>query len=126
MDKFLEDNVDDRNVLFGRLLAVAEMVEHSAYGKDEGRETNALRLQKAFALRPLSGWRMLEEKLEPYYKRLDPGLRQYYRGLEQEIVGKLSAADGDLNKKLDDVYLLGYYHQRAYRAEKEDPEELEE
>ena len=122
----LDQNSTNRSYLFGRLLAVAEMVERSAYGKDEGRETNALRLQKAFALRPLSGWRMLEEKLEPYYKRLDPGLRQYYRGLEQEIVGKLSAADGDLNKKLDDVYLLGYYHQRAYRKEKPAEQAAEE
>lgn len=122
----LDQNSTNRSYLFGRLLAVAEMVESRAYGKDEGRETNALRLQKAFALRPLSGWRMLEEKLEPYYKRLDPGLRQYYRGLEQEIVGKLSAADGDLNKKLDDVYLLGYYHQRAYRKEKPAEQAAEE
>ncbi len=125
-DMALDQNSTNRSYLFGRLLAVAEMVEHSAYGKDEGRETNALRLQKAFALRPLSGWRMLEEKLEPYYKRLDPGLRQYYRGLEQEIVGKLSAADGDLNKKLDDVYLLGYYHQRAYHKEKPAEQAAEE
>lgn len=122
----LDPNNTDRSYLFGRLLAIAEMVERSAYSRDEGRETNAMRLQKAFALRPMSGWRMLEEKLEPYYKQLSPGLRQYYRGLTQEVTDKLSPSDSDLNKKLDDIYLLGYYHQRAYRKEKSAEQAAEE
>ena len=102
-------------------------MENSAYNTSEDRrEANALRMQKAFALRPMSTWRLLEEKLEPYYKQLNPRLRQYYRKMTQEIADKLPASGGNLNQKLDDIYLLGYYHQRAYRPEKSDNQETEE
>ena len=125
-DMALDKSCSDRSYLFGRLLAIADAVENGTYTSEDRRETNALRMQKAFALRPLASWRLLEEKLEPYYKQLSPGLRQYYRKLTQEIVEKLSASDGKLNQKLDDIYLLGYYHQRAYRTEKTDRQESEE
>lgn len=125
-DMALDKNCSDRSYLFGRLLAVADAVENSTYTGEARRETNALRMQKAFALRPMAIWRLLEEKLEPYYKQLKPGLRQYYRKLTQEIVDKLSVSDGTLNQKLDDIYLLGYYHQRVYRTERTDKPETEE
>ena len=126
-DMALDKNCSDRSYLFGRLLAIADAVENSAYNTSEDRrETNALRMQKAFALRPMSTWRLLEEKLEPYYKQLNPRLRQYYRKMTQEIADKLPASGGNLNQKLDDIYLLGYYHQRAYRPEKSDNQETEE
>ena len=122
----LDKNCSDRSYLFGRLLAIADAVENSTYTGEDRRETNALRMQKAFSLRPMATWRLLEEKLEPYYKQLSPGLRQYYRKLIQEITDKISASDSTLNQKLDDIYLLGYYHQRAYRTEKVDKSEATE
>ena len=125
-DMALDKNCSERSYLFGRLLAIAEAVENSTYTDENRRETNAMRMQKAFALRPISTWRFLEEKLEPYYKQLKPGLRQYYRNLTQEVVDKLPVSDGNLNQKLEDIYLLGYYHQRAYRTEKADKQETEE
>lgn len=125
-DMALDKNCADRSYLFGRLLAIADAVENSTYTGEDRRETNALRMQKAFSLRPMATWRLLEEKLEPYYKQLSPGLRQYYRRLTQEITDKLSPSDRNLNQKLDDIYLLGYYHQRAYRTEKADKTESEE
>lgn len=109
-DMALDKNCSNRSYLFGRLLAIADAVENSIYTSEGQRETNALRMQKAFSLRPMATWRLLEEKLEPYYKQLSPGLRQYYRKLIQEITDKLSASDSNLNQKLDDIYLLGYYH----------------
>lgn len=122
-DMALDKDCTDRSYLFGRLLAIAEMVERSTYSGENTRETNALRMQKAFALRPMASWRMLEERLEPYYKQLSPGLRQYYRRMVQEITDKLSPASPELNQKLEDIYLLGYYHQRAYHKEKPETEE---
>ncbi len=110
----------DRSYLFGRLLAIAEAVENSTYTDDDRRETNAMRMQKIFALRPLSIWRMLEEKLVPYYRRLSPGQQGYYRKITQEIVDKLPSSDKNLNQKLDDIYLIGYYHQRAHCRKKPD------
>ncbi len=103
-DMALDKNCSDRSYLFGRLLAIAEAVENSTYTDENRRETNAMRMQKAFALRPMATWRLLEEKLGSYYKQLSPGLRQYYRKLTQEIVDKLHVSDGGLNQKLDDIY----------------------
>ncbi len=124
-DMALDKNNTDRSYLFGRLLAIAEAVESSTYTGEDQRETNAMRMQKAFSLRPLSTWRVLEEKLEPYYRQLSPGLRGYYQKITREIVDKLSPSNSGLNQKLDDVYLLGYYHQRAYRSEKSDNQAAE-
>ena len=103
----------DRSYLFGRLLAVAEHVERSTYGKDEGRETNAIRMQTVFAQRPMYAWRIIEERLNPYFARLTPSLRGYYKNLIGGIAENLDLDDPALNSPLDDVYLLGYYHQRT-------------
>ena len=81
---------------------------------------NAIRMQSVFSQRPLYAWRILEEALNPYYQRLAPGLRYDYRNITQEITENLLAGDSDLDKKLDDVYLLGYYHQRSARTKKKD------
>lgn len=121
----LDKACKDRSYLFGRLLAVAEAVENSTYDKENQRETNAMRMQKAYSIKPMTTWRLLEEKLIPYYKRLNPGLCKYYKDIINEILEKIEWSDHKLNKKLDDIYLLGYYHQRSYRKEKE-PEAKEE
>ena len=125
-DMALDKENTNRSYLFGRLLAIADTVERSTYTNEDARETNAMRMQKAFALRPMATWRVLEDKLEPYYRQLRFGQRQYYRNLTGEILDKLSPADNTLNQKLEDVYLLGYYHQRAYRNEKNNKPETEE
>jgi len=104
----------DRSYQFGRLLAVGEQVERSTFDRDEKRETNAIRMQAVFSQRPLYAWRILDEKLNPYFKRLNPGLRNYYRNIIAEIFEMLSNNDkSDLGKRLDDIYLMGYYHQRS-------------
>ena len=110
----LNKNCRDRSYLFGRLLAVAERVESATYSNEEARETNAMRMQTIFRRRPMYAWGVLAEKLEPYYRRLGPNLSGDYRKIISEICEKLPAPDDpELGKKLDDVYLLGYYHQRA-------------
>lgn len=117
----LDKNCSDRSYLFGRLLAVAEALENSTYSDEDRRETNAIRMQKAFTLRPMATWRALWDKLRPYAKRLaqsKPGLYRYYQNTIDEILGRFSPFDGTLNQQLDDIYLLGYSHQRAYRTEK--------
>ncbi|MDY3617580.1 type I-C CRISPR-associated protein Cas8c/Csd1 [Agathobaculum sp.] len=122
----LDTSCTDRSYLFGRLLAVAEKVERSTYGKEEGRETNAIRMQTVFAQRPLYAWRILGEQLNPYFARLTPNLRAWYKNIISEITDKLDWDDPSLNQKLDDVYLLGYYHQRAARGNEKDTTETEE
>ena len=103
----------DRSYLFGRLLAVAEKVERSTYERDEKREPAALRLQAAFAAHPMRTWAILESSLVPYFAKLKPGSRRYYRDLIGEIVAGLETlSDVQLNRPLEDSYLLGYYLQR--------------
>src|SRR5690606_26544364 len=46
----------DRDYLFGRLLAVADVLERRALGSDEKRATNAIRYMNAFSMRPARTW----------------------------------------------------------------------
>ena len=128
-DMALDKNCSDRSYLFGRLLAIADAMENSTYTDEDRRETNAIRMQKAFTLRPMTTWSALWDKLRPYNKRLaqsKPGLYRYYHSVIDDILNRLSPFDPTLNHKLDDIYLLGYSHQRAYRTEKSDSQETEE
>lgn len=128
-DMALDKNCSDRSYLFGRLLAIADAIENNTYTDEDRRETNAIRMQKAFTLRPMTTWSALWDKLRPYNKRLaqsKPGLYRYYHSVIDDILNRLSPFDPTLNQKLNDIYLLGYSHQRAYRTEKSDSQETEE
>ncbi|MCM1568523.1 MAG: type I-C CRISPR-associated protein Cas8c/Csd1 [Roseburia sp.] len=119
----LDENNKNRSYLFGRLLAIAEKVEEDANrrsgaaseDKNESKgtkSTNASRMQAVFSKRPMYAWRILHEKLEPYYRRLKPGSIQYYKRLIAGIANHLDEKTSELNHPLEDIYLLGYYHQR--------------
>lgn len=128
-DMALDKNCSDRSYLFGRLLAIADAIENNTYTDEDRRETNAIRMQKAFTLRPMTTWSALWDKLRPYNKHLaqsKPGLYRYYHSVIDDILNRLSPFDPTLNQKLNDIYLLGYSHQRAYRTEKSDSQETEE
>ena len=104
----------DRSYLFGRLLAVLEKAERVTFTNGETREPNAIRLQNAFVNHPMSTWKILEEKLNPYFQRMLPGWREFYRGMLEEIIEKLpSQSPQELNRPLEELYLIGYYLQRA-------------
>lgn len=125
----LDKTCTDRSYLFGRLLAIADAIENSTYTDEDRRETNAIRMQKIFTLRPMATWAALWDRLTPYKKRLaqsKPGLYRYYQNMIDEILGSLSPSDNALNQPLEDIYLLGYSHQRAYRTEKNDEQKAEE
>lgn len=117
----LDTSNRDRSYLFGRLLAVAEQAERSTYDREEAREPNAIRLQAVFAQRPLYAWRIIHEQLTPYFARMSPGLRAYFKNLIGEIADKLPPADDPtLNERLADTYVLGYSLQRAALLTKKD------
>lgn len=110
----LDTENHDRSYLFGRLLAVFEKVERFAYDREEGREPNAIRLQSAYVNHPMQTWKILESSLNPYFQKLKPGSREYYRRIISEITEKLLDEDEKvLNQGLKESYLLGYYLQRA-------------
>lgn len=125
----LDKNCSDRSYLFGRLLAVADAIENSTYTDDDRRETNAIRMQKVFTLRPMATWSVLSDKLGPYNRRLlqlKPHLYRYYQNTIDDILRNFSPSDCTLNQPLDDIYLLGYSHQRAYRNERTNQQETKE
>jgi CRISPR-associated protein Csd1 len=67
----LEEDRNTRDYLFGRLLAVADHLEHRALTVGgEDRDTNAAKLMQRFADRPSSAWRAIELALAPYKSRL--------------------------------------------------------
>lgn len=116
----------DRSYLFGRLLAVMEKAERSTY-KEEDREPNAIRLQSAFVNHPLSTWKILETQLNPYFQRMKPGSRIFYKNLISEIAEKLAEQEPEqMNRGLSEMYLIGYYLQRANLNNKEASNENKE
>lgn len=121
----LENN--DRSYLFGRLLAVLEKAERSTFSRDEDREPNAIRLQSAFVNHPLSTWQILENQLNPYFQRMRAGSRAFYKNIISEIAEKLAEQDEEqLNRSLSEMYLIGYYLQRAYLNREKTVENKEE
>ena len=111
----LEPERKDRSYQFGRLLAVMEKVERDTYGSGENREPNAIRLQSVFCQRPMDTAANLEKQLErAYFPRLNPGTRIWYKNMMGQIMEMISACPNEeLNRPLENTYLLGYYLQRS-------------
>lgn len=107
----LDKSCNKRDYLYGRLLAVADRVEYRTYEKEERRETNAQRYMAAFAQRPMSTWKVIEEKLEPYWMRLKPGERTVYKNLLDEIYDRFTVEAYAGDERLDGLYLLGFHSQ---------------
>lgn len=117
----------ERSYLFGRLLAIFEKIELDTYDKEETREPNAIRLQSAYCEKPLYYANIINTSLNPYFARLSPGRRAYYKKIIGEVMEKLANySDRELNKALTETYLLGYYLQRNdfYKSKKEDATEV--
>lgn len=105
----------DRSFQFGRLLAVMEKAENDYYSKsNEERMTNAIKSMSQFRQTP---WRVFErvnaELEKAYLPRVSAGSRHNYYKLREEIVAFLSQYDkSELNKPLNEFYLMGYSLQR--------------
>lgn len=106
----LDKTITDRNYLFGRLLAVADVLERNALGSTEDRATNALRYMNAFQSNPLRTWNTIQGNLQPYLMKLR-GKAVYYTKIIDEIGSKFEYDEFN-DKALNGKYLLGYYSQR--------------
>lgn len=120
MDYFLNDNVDDRNVLFGRLLAVYDymeqraMFEYDENGKvKERRTTNAKRYWNAYSSRPAKTFKTIKQNLVAYEKKLSDFELMKFEEWTGEIMEHL-AGNGFDNTALSEMYLPGYYQQMEY------------
>lgn len=109
----LDKNKTDRSYVFGRLLAIAEIIEARTYNSDTARITNATKLQPAFVNHPLHTWKLIDDKLNPYYRQISPDKGAYYKKLISETFALFETDNIDeLNMPLDESYLIGYYLQR--------------
>ncbi|WP_440898015.1 type I-C CRISPR-associated protein Cas8c/Csd1 [Amphibacillus sp. Q70] len=116
----LNEETNDRSYLFGRLLAVADVLERSALDKDEKRATNAIRYMNSFSKQPARTWLTLQNSLQPYQAKL--GTRAtYYTKLIDEIADKFKEDDFN-NSPLTEKYLLGLYSQRKTLYTKKEKE----
>ncbi|GER66811.1 type I-C CRISPR-associated protein Cas8c/Csd1 [Weizmannia acidilactici] len=106
----LDKENNNRDYLFGRLLAIADVLERNALDSSENRATNAIRYMNAFAQHPERTWNTIQASLQPYQVRL--GKRGiYYSRLIDEVASKLKFEDFN-DRPLSGKYLLGFYSQR--------------
>lgn len=123
MSTFLEDNRSNRNVLFGRLLAICDYMESRAMferGEDgkpkEQRMTNAKRYWNAFSRRPAKTYKIIRENLNAYEKKLSSYEQKYFHDCLDEITDLLADSGFD-NVALTELYLPGYSKQMKLMKE---------
>ncbi|MDD2973382.1 MAG: type I-C CRISPR-associated protein Cas8c/Csd1 [Lachnospiraceae bacterium] len=121
----LDKESDDRDYLYGRLLAVAERIEYRTMEKGEERDTNAKRYMNNFSQQPFRTWKVIEERIQPYYSKLSVGERIIYQNLLDEIQWRFKKGEFERNDALNGLYLLGYHNQAyAMRNNQEKNEEV--
>lgn len=106
----LDKESNDRDYLFGRLLAIADVLERNALNQSDSRATNARRYMSSFSQHPERTWRTIQGALQPYQARLGEKV-WYYNKLIDEVGSKIKIEDFN-NKPLSGRYLLGFYSQR--------------
>ena len=113
----LERNRTTRSYLYGRLLAVADVLEQTALrASGENRDTNAARFMQRFASHPYQTWQNIYLSLDPYRRRLkanSPGLLHLYEA-EIDEINNLFESDAFCNDNhLEGEFLLAYHCQRT-------------
>ena len=122
----LEEDRETRDYLYGRLIAVADLMEKAALrAAGETRQTTAIRLMQRFSEFPYSTWRDIELALIPYAARLG-SVANYYQRLISEIMAKFKGDDFRNNSKLSGEFLLAYHCQIEKHYEGKDKTEEEE
>lgn len=123
-DVALDKENTSRDYLFGRLLAVADVLERRALGRDEKRSSNAIRYMNAFAKHPARTWKTIQSSLQPYQARLGrDGI--YLSSIIDEIGSRIDPNEFN-DKPLSGLYLLGFYSQRHDLFQKKEDKTAEE
>lgn len=112
----------DRDYLFGRLLAVADVLERRALGSEENRSSNAIRYMNSFSRHPERTWTTIQASLQPYQAKLGRKAT-YLSSLIDEIADSIAFEDFN-NKPLTGKYLLGFYSQRHDLYQKKESNEV--
>jgi CRISPR-associated protein Csd1 len=113
----LERDRTTRSYLYGRLLAVADVLEQAALrSSGENRNTNAARFMQRFATHPYETWKNIYLSLDPYRRRLKanaPGLLHIYESEIDEIKNLFTTDEFRDDSKLEGEFLLAYHCQRT-------------
>ena len=108
----LDETRTTRDYLYGRLLAIADVMEERTLSEGEKkRPTNATRYMQQFSQRPFSTWKQIHELLTPYFMQL-ADQAAYYKSLIGQVENLFAHDDFVRNAPLTGEYLLGYYCQR--------------
>ena len=110
-----ELDTNNRSFQYGRLLAVMERAEMDYYTKtNENRQTNAIKFMSEFRRRPFTVFERVNRQLErAYLDRIDAWQVRRYKQLVGEIINILRGfPENELNRQLEDLYLMGYELQR--------------
>ncbi len=116
----LDTESNDRDYLFGRLLAVADVLERRALG-EETRSSNAIRYMNSFSMHPERTWMTIQRSLQPYQARLGTKATYLSKTID-EIASKFNVNEFN-NKPLSGKYLLGFYSQRHELYQKKENNE---
>lgn len=108
----LEDHLEDRSYLFGRLLAVYEKIEKDTYTDDDKRTTNAIKMMSIFKQRPYYMSDVIYEKIRmPYLEKLPfPLQTNYHKELENisALIDGLRLTPEELNRPVGPSFIFGY------------------
>lgn len=101
----LDETLEERDYLFGRVLAYYHHIESTATFKKEGkkRETNAMRLKYQFTRKPATTSLVLDCKIRPYARYLGT-----YLDTELSKVREKLRLEDMTDHKLSPIFLLGY------------------
>lgn len=103
---YLEPNRDDRDYLYGRLLALADNFEESVLRKQgvKDRPTNAIKLMSNFTSKPYTTWGTLWKQLTPYLKSANGG--SWFRNEVDDVMALFKEGDFEDNPiAIDDVQI---------------------
>jgi CRISPR-associated protein Csd1 len=121
-DTMLDKECDDRDYLFGRLLAIANYAEKLTFKDNElGRETNAIRYMSDFSKSPATTWHRINDKLQPYLLKLNrskKGSGDYFRAMICSVMDMFDK-EAFSDKRLESYYLLGYSSQSNHLSKVE-------
>ena len=128
-DMELKAGINNRSYQFGRLLAIADIAEQSTYEKNETKRiTNAKKYWSLFIKRPNTTWVTINTRLIPYFNKMNIPLRKWYENLLNDVFNDLTevlnqSEQSEHNKPLSELYLHGYYCQRATIIKKKEKTE---
>lgn len=128
----------NRSYLFGRLLAIFELMESKKYEienpnkdkKEFNRITNAERYWNAYTSQPAKLMMNLTNKIKPYEETVRLNVYGIFHKLDKEraeIVQLLSPlmAKKDINDPLDYQFIFGYYAEKQFFYTKQEKNESE-